>query len=74
MYKIRNSCLESKQQRWAIYIRKNIYTIYRYSKFFAQNIQSRYTLRILKNIQYIMYSCLKKYIQYTFRIYFKNYK
>ena len=60
-------------QRWAMYIKKSIlYTIYRYSQIFAQNIQYTYTLRILENIQYTIYSCLKKYIQYAFRIYFKK--
>ena len=47
--------------------------IYRYSQIFDQNIQYTYTLRILENIECTIYFCFKKYIQYTFRIYFKNY-
>ena len=48
-----------------------LYTIYRYSEIFAQNIQYTYTLRILENIQYILAT---KYIfnilsKYTLKIY-----
>ena len=49
-----------------------LYTIYRYSQMFAQNIQYTYVLRILENIQNIIYFCLKKYIQYTFRIHLRR--
>ena len=42
-------------QRWAIYIKKGIlYTIYRYSQIFAQNVQDKYTSKILENIQYTL--------------------
>ena len=49
-----------------------LYTIFRYSQIFAENGQYTYDLRILENIQCTVYSCLKKYIQYTFKMYFKK--
>ena len=59
-------------QRWAMYIKKSIlYTIYRYSQIFAQNMQHTYTLRFLENIQYTLASksIFNMLSEYTLKIY-----
>ena len=63
-YEERKSVLQTHIQKWAIYIKKKriLYT----------NFCSKYTIYFENFGKYTMYFCLKKYIQYIFRIYFKK--
>ena len=61
-------------QRWAMCIKIVYYTQYTDTHRFLLKIYYIHILwEFLESIQYTIYSWLKKYIQYIFRIYFKKY-